>query len=63
MRCKKREMESYIGRKDNPADRRLCKDCKEFIDGKCSFLGNIKYTDLYNCSFYKGKNENKIKNL
>ena len=63
MRCKKSEMISYIGRKDTPIDRRLCKDCKRFTGGKCSFLGNIKYTDLYNCSFYKGKNENNLKNM
>ena len=63
MKCKKSKMISYIGRKDNPVERRLCKDCKEFIDGKCAFLGNIKYTDLYNCSFYKGKNENNLKNM
>ena len=55
MRCKKSEMISYIGRKDTPIDRRLCKDCKEFIGDKCSFLDSIKYTDLYNCSFYKVK--------
>ena len=55
MRCKKSEMISYIGRKDNPAERRLCKDCKEFIDGKCAFLGKITNKDFYHCSFYKVK--------
>ena len=46
-------MESYIGRKDTPIDRRLCKDCKEFIDGKCAFLGEIVNKDAYCCSWYK----------
>ena len=46
-------MESNIGRKDNPAERRLCKDCKEFIDGKCAFLGEIVNKDAYCCSWYK----------
>ena len=46
-------MESNIGRKDTPIDRRLCKDCKEFIDGKCVFLGEIVNKDAYCCSWYK----------
>ena len=62
MRCKKIEMISNITKSDN-VDRRICKNCKDFINGKCSFLGKIKYTDLYNCSFYKGKNENNLKNM
>ena len=53
MRCKKSEMIPYIGRKDTPIDRRLCKDCKEFIDGKCAFLGEIANKDAYCCSWYK----------
>ena len=45
-------LESYTGRKDT-AERRLCKDCKEFIGGKCSFLGEIVNKDAYCCSWYK----------
>ena len=58
MRCKKSEMISYIGRKDTPIDRRLCKDCdysfrlksvasRAFQPKECSPTLNILPTTFY----------------
>ena len=53
MRCKKSEMISYIGRKNTPIDRRLCKDCKEFkwCRGNGIHLRDLENKDVLRCHY------------